>query len=201
MTSRDRLSSLCVLALFSLLLVSSPQLVSANHNGNGNRFLGTSSSSSSATAPPSLCRCLCCLQGQCVAVPNISWEVPNDCASSCTRDQCLARMQQEDEKRWASSSHGTLSRLKRPACLILRSSEDALCAGQSHEVCQRHTTVRSQCRTRTSKFHDGCCMLWVAIGVGLLGLALYRKCFPRAAMAAAPAMTTAVPAASTTASE
>jgi hypothetical protein len=123
--------------------------------------LDTSSSTAGGDAPDTVCSCLCCFQGGCVAIPNGTFAVES--CDGCSGEVCRGRIAMLDTL-WQTTNVGRL--VQRPPCLVLHVSETRNCARNAH--CKHFTTIHAQCVDRGEYFQMYSCILWLTCVVGLL---------------------------------
>ena len=108
-----------------------------------------------------VCSCLCCFQGGCVAIPNATFAVES--CDGCSMDVCQQRIA-ELENLWSTTSVGRT--VQRPPCLVLHVSETQICARGVH--CKHFTAVHAQCVDRGEYFQKYSCIIWLTCLVGLV---------------------------------
>ena len=108
-----------------------------------------------------VCSCLCCFQGGCVAVPNATFTVES--CDSCSGEICQSRIVELDTL-WRTTNAGRL--VQRPPCLVLHISESQTCGRDAH--CKQFTSIHAQCVDRGEYFQKYSCILWLTCVVGLV---------------------------------
>jgi hypothetical protein len=111
--------------------------------------------------PDTVCSCLCCFQGGCVAIPNGTFAV--EACDGCSGEVCQARIGELDML-WQTTNAGRF--IQRPPCLVLHVSETKTCAKNAH--CKHFTTVHGQCVDRGEYFQMYSCIIWLTCVVGLV---------------------------------